>query len=125
MKNRIRKEVEKRLSALKVTPAKDGSDLGNIDLFIDDTLLLFSSEYSVKELTEELIYAVADVAAAELASLVFGREKGAGAVSSKDDGTLSVGYAKGTTTYERTLSSIDAMKKRGFSVAKKYRRLRW
>lgn len=125
MKNKLRKEVEKRLFPFRITPDENGSDPAGIDVFIDDAVLELSSYCGTDEFSGELIAAAADIAAAEYATFIFGKNSGEGAAIRRDDGSLSVQYAEGTTPYERTLSAIESMRKRGYRIAKKHRRIRW
>ncbi len=124
MAKNLREEIEDRLYLLRLNHKSDGADAGMIDIFSYHAAKEVSEITGMKTLPTELIFSVADIAAAELAASILARED-LPAVSGRTDGGLSVHYIKGTTEYERVSAAIEKMRARGIDGAKKYRRIRW
>lgn len=123
--SKIFKGVEARLLSLHIVPAADGSDVGIINAAIEkatDTVLTASGFNSIPD---ELICAVADLAAADCAEYILSSSASSGDIASKSDGNYSVKYKDGTSRNEKLFNLIHEMRESGVSAMNTFRKLRW
>lgn len=123
--SKIRKGVEARLHALHAVPASDGSDVGILDAAIANATDTVLSASGFDDLPDELIGAVADLAAADYAEYILTSTASVGVISSKSDGEYSVRYKDGTSKAEKLFSMTEKMRARGIDTMNTFRRIRW
>lgn len=123
--SKIFKGVEARLLSLHIAPASDGSDVGIINTAIEKATGTVLAASGFDAIPDELICAVADLAAADCAEYIMSSAASSGDISSKSDGKYSVKYKDGTSRNEKLFGLIQAMRESGISAMNTFRRLRW
>ena len=127
---RLEKDIRDRICMLHIAPDTSGCDAGLYDTAAADAVrevagIIGVDIDDVEDLTEELLPAVADIAAAAAAEAVMLGEHCDGAASSRTDGELTVRFAEGTSAFERKIAKAAKMRERGIREAVRRRRLRW
>ena len=127
---RLEKEIRDRICMLHIAPDTSGCDAGLYDTVVSDALREVAGSVGadagdVADLTDGLMFAVADIAAAAAADAVMLGEYHNGVAGSRTDGDLTVRFAGGTSAFERKCAAIARMRERGIREAVRHRRVKW
>ncbi len=123
--SKIFKGVEARLLSLHIAPATDGSDIGIINAAVEKATSTVLAASGFDSIPDELVCAVADLAAADCAEYIMSSSASSGEIASKSDGKYSVKYKDGTSRNEKIFALIREMRESGISAMNTFRRLRW